>query len=332
VKRITARRAAILRSLLCAVAAVGVVLAGPGAAHATPSPSPSSIEAQIDKQWNELEPVIEQYNHVHSQLLKNRAQQKKLNAELAPLQLQVDLALRQVGDMASDVYMQGAPNALSSMVLSGSATGLTDKLTYIDQLARHQRESVADVAKLRDKYAADKRDLDILTESVAARDAQLAKQKKDIQNKIDDLQKLRIRAYGAAGQNDGPLRTGPCPVTYANDKGGRAAQRACDLIGKPYVFGSEGPGSYDCSGLTKAAWASVGVHLEHYTKDQWGEGRAVSRDELQPGDLVFYYPGSLHHVALYIGGGMVVHAPHTGDHVRMATIDRGPIAGYRRPG
>jgi peptidoglycan DL-endopeptidase CwlO len=330
VKRITARRAAILRSLLCAVAAVGVVLAGPGAAHATPSPS--SIEAQIDKQWNELEPVIEQYNHVHSQLLKNRAQQKKLNAELAPLQLQVDLALRQVGDMASDVYMQGAPNALSSMVLSGSATGLTDKLTYIDQLARHQRESVADVAKLRDKYAADKRDLDILTESVAARDAQLAKQKKDIQNKIDDLQKLRIRAYGAAGQNDGPLRTGPCPVTYANDKGGRAAQRACDLIGKPYVFGSEGPGSYDCSGLTKAAWASVGVHLEHYTKDQWGEGRAVSRDELQPGDLVFYYPGSLHHVALYIGGGMVVHAPHTGDHVRMATIDRGPIAGYRRPG
>jgi len=79
-------------------------------------------------------------------------------------------------------------------------------------------------------------------------------------------------------------------------------------------------------------WASVGVHLEHYTKDQWGEGRSVSRADLKPGDLVFYYPGSLHHVAIYVGGGYVVHAPHTGDVVRMATIDRGPIAGYRRPG
>jgi cell wall-associated NlpC family hydrolase len=240
--------------------------------------------------------------------------------------------MSQVGNMASDAYMQGAPNAISAMVMSGSPTGLTEKLTYIDQLARHQQESIADVAKLRDKLAGDKQDLDILTQSVAARDSQLAKQKKDIQKKIDELQKLRIKAYGAAGQNDGPLRTGPCPVTYSNDKGGRAAQKACDLIGKPYVFGSDGPNSFDCSGLTKTAWASVGVHLEHYTRDQWNEGTAVSQADLKPGDLVFYYPGSLHHVAIYIGGGMVVHAPHTGDFVRMATIDRGPIAGYRRPG
>jgi peptidoglycan DL-endopeptidase CwlO len=330
VKRIEARRVAILRSLLCAVAAVGIVLTGPAAGHA--APSPSSIEDQIDKQWNELEPVIEQYNHVHGQLLKNKAQQKKLSAQLTPLQLRVDLAMAQVGDMAGEVYMQGAPNALNAMVMSGSPTGLTDKLTYLDQLARHQRESIADVAKLRDKLANDKRDLDILTESVAARDAQLAQQKKDIQKKIDELQKLRIKAYGAAGQDDGPLRTGPCPVNYTNDKGGRAAQKACSLIGKPYVFGADGPGSYDCSGLTKVAWASVGVHLEHYTRDQWTEGVPVSRSELRPGDLVFYYPGSLHHMGIYVGGDTIVHAPHTGDFVRMAPIDRMPIAGYRRPG
>jgi len=330
VKRIEARRVAILRSLLCAVAAVGIVLTGPSVAHATPSPS--SVEDQIDKQWNELEPIIEQYNNVHNQLLKNRAQQKSITARLTPLQLQVDLAMSQVGNMAGEVYMQGAPNALNAMVMSGSATGLTDKLTYLDQLARHQRESIADVAKLRDKLAGDKRDLDILTQSVAARDAQLAQQKKDIQKKIDDLQKLRVKAYGAAGADDGPLRTGPCPVTYTNDKGGRAAQKACSLIGKPYVFGSDGPNTFDCSGLTKVAWASVGVSLEHYTRDQWNEGVPVSRDELKPGDLVFYYPGSLHHMGIYVGGDTIVHAPHTGDFVRMAPIDRMPIAGYRRPG
>jgi cell wall-associated NlpC family hydrolase len=330
VKRIEAHRAAILRSIVCAVAAVGIILTGPAAAHATPSPS--AIEGQIDKQWNDLEPIIEQYNHVHGQLLKNQAQLKQISAQLTPLELQVNLALSQVRGLAVDAYMQGAPNAMTAMIVSGSPTGLTEKLLYVDQLARHQQDQIAGVAKLRDKFASDKRDLATLTQSVAARDSELASQKTTIQKKIDQLQKLRLQAYGVSGGDDGPLRTGPCPVTYTNDLGGRAAQKACDLIGKPYVFGSDGPGSYDCSGLTKAAWASVGVTLEHYTRDQWNEGRAVSKAQLQPGDLVFYYPGSLHHVAIYIGGGMVVHAPHTGDHVRMATIDRGPIAGYRRPG
>jgi peptidoglycan DL-endopeptidase CwlO len=329
VKRIEARRAAILRSLVCTIAAVGIVLTGPVAAIATPSPS--SVEKQIDEQWNQLEPVIEQFNHVHGQLQKNQAQQKALVAKLTPLQLQVNLAMSSVQGLATDAYMQGAPNAVNAMILSGSANSLTDKLMYADQLARHQEQEISGVAKLRDKYAADKQTLDALTVSIAARDADLSKQKAGIQSKINDLQKLRIKAYGASGGDNGPFRTGPCPVTYTNDPGGRAAQKACDLVGKPYVFGATGPGSYDCSGLTMAAWASVGVHLEHYTKDQWNEGRSVSRSQLQPGDLVFYY-SDVHHVSIYIGGGMVVHAPHTGDHVRMATIDRGPIAGYRRPG
>ena len=298
-------------------AAAGILFTG-SAAVATPSPG--NVEDQIDKQWNELEPVIEQYNHVHSQLQKNRAQQKSLAAHLGPLQLAVNVAMADVRGLAADAYMQGAPNALDAMLVSGSPTGLTEKLLYADQLARHQEQQISGVAQLRDKYAADKQRLDALTASVAERDADLAAQKKSIQKKIDALQKLRLKAYGSSA-GDGALRLGPCPMTYTKDKGGRAAQKACSLIGKPYSFGSEGPNSFDCSGLTKTAWASVGVHLEHYTRDQLGEGRAVSRSELQPGDLVFYY-GDFHHVGIYVGGGMIVHAPHTGDHVRMADIDR----------
>jgi cell wall-associated NlpC family hydrolase len=327
VERIQAYRAAILRGLLCVFAAAGILLTG-SAAVATPSPS--SVEDQIDKQWNQLEPVIEQYNHVHGQLQKNRAQQKALAARLGPLQLAVNLAMADVRGLATDAYMQGAPNAFGAMIVSGSPTGLTEKLLYVDQLARHQEQEISGVARLRDKYAADKQRLDALTASVAERDADLAAQKAGIQKKIDALQKLRLRAYGAAGADDGPLRLGPCPMTYTQDKGGRAAQKACGLIGRPYVFGSEGPNTFDCSGLTKTAWASVGVHLEHYTRDQLGEGRAVSRSDLQPGDLVFYY-GDFHHVGIYVGGGMIVHAPHSGDHVRMADIDRTAPTAFRRP-
>jgi peptidoglycan DL-endopeptidase CwlO len=319
------------RRLLCVLAAAAAVLVAPaGPAHATPSPG--SVEGQIDAQWNKLEPIIEQYNNVHNKLVANRRKQAALQKRLTPLEVQVNVAMVQVRGLAADAYKQGSPGALNAMIMTGDAAGLTQKLVFLDQYAKHQRAEVKDVAELRDKLAADKRDLDTLTATLATQDAGLARTKAAIEKKIADLQKLRVQAYGAAGQNDGPLRTGPCPVTYSNDKGGRAAQKACSLIGKPYVFGADGPGGYDCSGLTKTAWASVGVHLEHYTRDQWGEGRPVSRDELKPGDLVFYYPGSLHHVALYIGGGKVVHAPHSGDQVRMATIDRGPIAGYRRPG
>lgn len=331
-KRNGARRAGVLRSLLCLVAAAGVIVTAPATA-ALATPSPSSVEAQIDTQWNQLEPIIETYNDVHGKLIKNQAQLKKLSAQLTPLQVQVDVALSSVRGLATDAYKQGSPSAVSAMLMSGSTNQLTDKLTLLDQLARHQQAQIAGVAKLRDQYAKSKQDLQVLTDSIAARDAQLAQQKKAINVKIDALQKLRTAAYGATGGDDGPLRIGPCPVTYTNDDGGKAARKACSLIGKPYVFGSDGPSTYDCSGLTKEAWATVGVTLDHYTKDQWNEGKPVSRGDLEPGDLVFFFPGSLHHVAIYIGGGEVVHAPHTGDHVRMAVMDKvGPIAGYRRPG
>jgi cell wall-associated NlpC family hydrolase len=261
------------RRLLCVLAAAAAVLVAPaGPAHATPSPG--SVEGQIDAQWNKLEPIIEQYNNVHNKLVANRRKQAALQKRLTPLEVQVNVAMVQVRGLAADAYKQGSPGALNAMIMTGDAAGLTQKLVFLDQYAKHQRAEVKDVAELRDKLAADKRDLDTLTATLATQDAGLARTKAAIEKKIADLQKLRVQAYGAAGQNDGPLRTGPCPVTYSNDKGGRAAQKACSLIGKPYVFGADGPGGYDCSGLTKTAWASVGVHLEHYTRDRWGEGRA----------------------------------------------------------
>jgi cell wall-associated NlpC family hydrolase len=329
VTRVEAHHAAILRSLICALATIGIVVTGSAPAKA--APSPSAIEAQINKAWNQLEPIIEQYNHVHGQLQENRAQMKTLAGRLDPLQRQVDAALSSVGTMAAKAYMQGSPSALDAMLASGSPTALTDKLTYLDVLARNQRAQVSGVIDMRDQYAADKKKLGILQASLTARDADLAAKKKDIQAKIDDLQKLRIKAYGAGGGATGALRTGPCPAEYTNDAGGKAAAKACSLIGKPYIFADAGPQGYDCSGLTLVAWASAGVSLRHYTKWQWSDNAAVSRANLKPGDLVFYF-SDLHHMGIYVGNNTIVHAPHTGDYVRMAGLDSiGPIAGFRRP-
>ena len=98
-------------------------------------------------------------------------------------------------------------------------------------------------------------------------------------------------------------------------------------MGEPYVWGAEGPGSWDCSGLTMKAWQQAGVYLSHYTGFQWAETRHLPISARQPGDLVFYgVSGSAsHHVGLYIGGDQMIEAPHTGANVRISTIWRSDI-------
>jgi len=162
-------------------------------------------------------------------------------------------------------------------------------------------------------------------------EADLAARRKAIQADIDRLEKMRLAAYGNTNSTGGSLRIGACPAVYIGGAAGVAVKTACAQIGKPYVFGANGPGSFDCSGLTQYAWGKAGVSLTHFTGAQWTEGTAVSRSNARPGDLVFFY-SDRHHVGMYVGNGLMVHASRTGVPVKMAKIDTMPIAGFRRPG
>ncbi|MCZ2823320.1 C40 family peptidase [Modestobacter sp. VKM Ac-2982] len=120
------------------------------------------------------------------------------------------------------------------------------------------------------------------------------------------------------------------PVVASSGAAATAVNTAMAQRGKPYVWGATGPNSYDCSGLVKYSYASAGVNLPRSSSQQAQAGRAVSRGELQPGDLIaFYSPVS--HIGIYIGGGQMVHAPTSGDVVKVASIDAmGPITAMRR--
>ena len=102
-------------------------------------------------------------------------------------------------------------------------------------------------------------------------------------------------------------------------------------LGKPYVFATAGPNTFDCSGLTKMAWAQAGVSMAHFSGAQFNAFPHVSLNALQPGDLVFKGPGGRDHVALYIGGGMQIAATHTGDYVRLQPLSSN-LSGAVRPG
>ena len=110
---------------------------------------------------------------------------------------------------------------------------------------------------------------------------------------------------------------------------------AYTLIGTPYVWGAVGPKSFDCSGLAMYVYSKFGVSLPHYTGAQYSTGKAVNKNELAPGDLVFFNTyGSISHVGIYIGGGSFIHAPGTGSRVTISNLGEGyyqkAYAGARR--
>ena len=102
-------------------------------------------------------------------------------------------------------------------------------------------------------------------------------------------------------------------------------------LGKPYVYATAGPDTFDCSGLTMMAWAEAGVSMPHYSGAQYSMFPHVALGELQPGDLVFKGPGGSDHVALYVGGGMQIAATHTGSFVLLQPVDYSHLSGAVRP-
>jgi peptidoglycan DL-endopeptidase CwlO len=117
----------------------------------------------------------------------------------------------------------------------------------------------------------------------------------------------------------------------ASPAAAKAVAVALAQRGKPYVFATSGPETFDCSGLTAYAWGAAGVSMDHWTVAQWRQFPHVPLDALQPGDLVFF-GSDIHHVGLFIGGGQMVDAPYTGAVVRVQTIYSSGLAGAVRPG
>jgi cell wall-associated NlpC family hydrolase len=124
----------------------------------------------------------------------------------------------------------------------------------------------------------------------------------------------------------------PAPVNVsASGRAAIAVHYAMAQIGKPYVYGAAGPDSFDCSGLTMAAWGAAGVGLPHSSSAQYSSGAHISASQLQPGDLVFYYQ-PISHVGMYIGNGMIVNAENPSAGIRVAGLYSMPYVGAVRPG
>ncbi|MEU5340676.1 MULTISPECIES: NlpC/P60 family protein [unclassified Streptomyces] len=214
----------------------------------------------------------------------------------------------------------------------------------LETLTRTQSSLKTSKADVQRKLATARELLSKLTTEEKARLAAIERKKQEeAQRKADELARQQAadaerRRQEAAqgtgtgtstgsGSTSGTSGSGPAASTAKADK---ALAFARAQIGKPYVWGASGPGSYDCSGLTQAAWKAAGVTLPRTTWDQVKAGTTVSVNSAQPGDLVFFYD-DISHVGIYIGDGMMIHAPKPGAYVREESIYYMPIHSVVRP-
>jgi peptidoglycan DL-endopeptidase CwlO len=308
-----------------AVATVGVVLpSDPGIAaqQATP-PSLQTLIAQAKQLSNQINTLSEQYDGMKIELTQARLEEQTAAQTANRDASQLGTGQAQVGQLAAESYMTGSVDPTLQFISSSNPQTVVGRASIMLQLDDEKGTQVNALA----------------TAENAARRARLTAQQqqnvvtglvKAIQTKTNAIQSKMDVLNGAAYTQAMAIfsQTGQYPdytIPGGNSVGAQALREALTRRGCPYVWGAAGPCEFDCSGLVVWAYGQIGIHLDHYTGDLWNEGIHVSRSELQPGDLLFFY--DLDHVGIYIGGDLMVDAPDFGQDVMVQQIDWGAYNG-----
>jgi cell wall-associated NlpC family hydrolase len=318
-----------LRPLIAAAAiSAAAITAVPTLAGAAPhaEPSVTSVQKQLGELALKNSQLVEKFDH--AQVLVQRRQKQAVVAEQAAQRAEAayQSAHGRFRMVIQAQYETGGFGAAAALLDSSSDTNYVDRLQTLAVASKHMAEVIDQVANAREAAkAASTRAGQLLADAKQQRDV-VAQARKDVQAQIKKYQSLLARLNSAqryAYQRQINPSVSNASVQHLTKASSAAAQRAVqfalDQVGKPYVFGAAGPGSYDCSGLTMAAWQHGGVSLPHSAADQYNYGHHVSRDQLQPGDLIFFYQ-PIGHVTIYIGDGLMVSAPTEGENVSVVPL------------
>jgi cell wall-associated NlpC family hydrolase len=295
-------------------------------AGAKPAPGIDTLRQQADQLNTQLEQLTEQYDG-----LRVRLQQAQRAAEVAKAtSTRETKALKsiqqRVGRLAALRYMHGGTDEAPALFAAPDPQALLDQAATLHYFTQQDDTQVRQLTQAIQTAEHAWQNAQVHATQAAELKTQLKQKKSTIQKTLDKVRKPLLKdAVERAGRGESvPVIPG------GSTKAIGAVRAALSQLGVPYVWGGATPGGgFDCSGLTMWAYRQVGVNLPHYGGDQWNAGVHVSRSQLQPGDLVFFY-SDIHHMGMYLGDGKFVHAPHTGDRVRVADLATRPFAGAVR--
>jgi cell wall-associated NlpC family hydrolase len=295
-----------------------VLPAGSGSAAAgRPMPSLKDLVAQARVLSNQINSLNEQANGLRIQLNQALSEAKIAQRTYTQDLLRLGAGKMAVGQLAAQSYMSGGVDSVLQLLTSSNPQTIISRASIMQELQQENGDKVSQIAAA---VAAAQRAQDAAkqqSKKAAALSAEIAaKQKKALAKERLLNSKVFQKAMKVFN------RTGQYPnisIPTGNSIGEQALRAALTRRGSPYVWGAAGPRAFDCSGLVLWAYAQVGISLPHFTGAQWQMGVHVSRQDLEPGDLVFFYP-DIGHVGLYIGNGLMVDAPDFGEVVQVQPV------------
>ncbi|MFE3826270.1 NlpC/P60 family protein [Streptomyces sp. NPDC059092] len=337
-QRLFAGQAGRTAATLALAGAATATAAGP--AHTEPRLTPAQIKAKVDALYTQAETATEQYNGAKVKADEARASLTTLRDEAARRTDRLNASRAELGSIATAQYRSGGLDPAVQLALSSRPEDYLERAGIAERAGSRQAAAVAGIRRELSGIAGLRSRADTQLADLTAHRAELALHKSTVQGKLASAQRLldeltteqrgRYEAQDGGYADRADRGTPRGAVRAPNARAEAAVAFAYGAIGKPYVWGATGPGSFDCSGLTQAAWRAAGVALSRTTYTQINAGRRVARSELTPGDLVFFYSG-ISHVGIYVGGGQMIHAPRPGTAVRLAPVDEMPFAGAARP-
>lgn len=306
------------------------------APHATPAPTKPSIDS-VQKRLGALalknDQLVEKYDRTKIAYHSAKAGAAKAAAVYRAAAAKLDQAQQEFAASAAAQYEGGAFSSTGALLSSNSGTSYLDQLDTLSMLSSHNAQVVSSFEATQKTAASTKRQAQDALHTAKAKFASVRQQQTETKAQIGKYTQL-LETLNAQQRAAWAARISPtvpqAKITkvssqlanlHATPVQARTAVKfALAQVGKPYVFGAAGPGSYDCSGLTMSAYAAAGVGLPHSAADQYNYGHHVSANDLQPGDLMFFYQ-PIGHVTIYIGDGMMVSAPQTGEDVKVVPAD-----------
>ncbi|MFJ9159223.1 NlpC/P60 family protein [Streptomyces griseoviridis] len=328
-----------------AAAAASAAASASGASTPAPNKDLEAVREKLDALYREASVATDSYNAAEEKAERQSAAIVELAKKIVAGQERLADLKERAGAAAAAQYRTGGLPDEAQLLLSDDPHDFLDGAGRVIQGQRATKGLIAELAKTQadlEQYAADaSAQWKNLEANRKAKDAARKKIKKRIaeaeklESRLEKAEKARLaelEAEAAHRAQTAWLDSGALDETggKASSAGKKAVAYATAQIGKPYVWGAEGPDSYDCSGLTSQAWASAGDPIPRTSQEQWKQLPHVDVKDMRPGDLVIYF-GDATHVGMYIGDGAIVHAPRPGRSVTIAGAGSMPILGVVRP-
>ncbi|MFD8297160.1 NlpC/P60 family protein [Streptomyces bauhiniae] len=321
----------------------------------TPAPVPDAelekVRARLDGLYHDAAVATDAYNAAEEKTRKQSVQLARLEKRTDAAREKLAELKDQAGAAARAQYRDSGMPPMARFLLSdnpehfadGAGTLLngaraTKKLiAETDRVERELQRDTDDAAARWKKLERDRKDKADAQKTIKARikdaeqlESQLEKKEKE---RLAELERQAARKAQTAWLDTGVLKKeadAAKSTAAATSAGAKAVAFATAQLGKPYVWGAEGPDSFDCSGLTSQAWADAGTPIPRTSQEQWKQLRHVDVTEMRPGDLVIYFADATH-VGMYVGDGKIIHAPRPGRTVTVAGAGTMPILGVVRP-